>query len=171
MAHPTTGDFFFPFRSPVLTLPTMKFGILNGPNLNRLGRREPHIYGVQTLPDLEAMLAVKAKALDVELEFYQSNHEGELIERIHRWADDAFHGFVLNGAALTHTSVALRDAVASTGLAFVEVHISNIYTREEFRQKSLTAPLAKGLITGLGLSGYLFALEWLVQHPSSPDLG
>jgi len=148
----------------------MKFGILNGPNLNRLGKREPGIYGVQTLADLEAMLEAKAKALEVSLEIFQSNHEGDLIEKIHHWADDKFEGFVLNGAAFTHTSVALRDACASADLAFVEVHISNVYARETFRQTSLTAPLAKGVISGLGLSGYLFALEWLVQHPSSSDL-
>ncbi|GHB92239.1 type II 3-dehydroquinate dehydratase [Cerasicoccus arenae] len=148
----------------------MKFGILNGPNLNRLGQREPAIYGSQTLADLEQSIIDKAKELGVTVECFQSNHEGDLIEKIHHWAECQFNGFVLNGAAFTHTSIALRDAIASSDLAFVEVHISNVYAREEFRHKSYTAPLAKGIIAGLGLDGYLHALEWLVRHPSSPDL-
>lgn len=148
----------------------MKFGILNGPNLNRLGQREPAIYGSQTLADLEDLLEAKAEALGATVECYQSNHEGDLIEKIHHWAENGFNGFVLNGAAYTHTSIALRDAIASSDLAFVEVHISNIYAREDFRKHSYTAPLAKGVITGLGLDGYLFALEWLAKHPTSPDL-
>ncbi len=148
----------------------MNFGILNGPNLNRLGKREPTIYGSQTLADLETMLEEKAETLGVNIECYQSNHEGDLIEKVHHWAESKFDGFVLNGAAYTHTSVALRDAIASSDLTFIEVHISNIHAREEFRHHSYTAPLAKGVITGLGLDGYLFALEWLAKHPASPDL-
>ncbi|WP_309399215.1 type II 3-dehydroquinate dehydratase [Cerasicoccus maritimus] len=148
----------------------MKFGILNGPNLNRLGKREPNIYGSQTLADLEDMVEAKAKELGVEIDCFQTNHEGDMVEKIHFWTEEKFDGFVLNGAAFTHTSVAIRDAIASSNLAFVEVHISNIYAREDFRKHSYTAPLAKGVITGLGLNGYLYALEWLVGHPSAPDL-
>ncbi|WP_269538949.1 type II 3-dehydroquinate dehydratase [Cerasicoccus fimbriatus] len=148
----------------------MKFGILNGPNLNRLGKREPAIYGSQTLADLEDLIEAKAEELGVVVDCFQSNHEGDMVEKIHHWAEDKFDGFVLNGAAYTHTSVALRDAIASSDLAFVEVHISNIYAREEFRKHSYTAPLAKGVITGLGLNGYLYALDWLAKHPSAPDL-
>ncbi|MEO0795877.1 MAG: type II 3-dehydroquinate dehydratase [Verrucomicrobiota bacterium] len=148
----------------------MKIGVLNGPNLNRLGKREPNIYGNQTLADLEELIEAKAKELHISVDCFQSNHEGDLVEKIHHWTDEKFDGFVLNGAAFTHYSYALRDAVASSGLSVIEVHISNIYAREEFRQKSVTAPLSKGVITGLGTSGYLFALEWLAEHPSSPDL-
>lgn len=136
--------------------------ILNGPNLNRLGKREPHIYGHATLADLEA--ALRAEFGDrARLEFFQSNHEGELVDKISALAEAKTDGLVINGAALTHTSVALRDALAGSGIRAVEVHISNIYKREEFRHKSLTAPVCEAVITGLGLEGYHAAIRHLLK--------
>jgi 3-dehydroquinate dehydratase II len=138
------------------------FAILNGPNLDRLGKREPEIYGRATLADLEGALRAEFSER-AELVFFQSNHEGELVDKISALADARIDGLVLNGAALTHTSVALRDALAGSGLRAVEVHISNIYKREEFRQKSLTAPACVAVITGLGLEGYHAALRFLLR--------
>ncbi|MDR0535882.1 MAG: type II 3-dehydroquinate dehydratase [Puniceicoccales bacterium] len=138
-----------------------RIGILNGPNLDRLGRREPKIYGVRSLHELETALRVDAKALGAEIEFFQSNHEGLLIECIYRWADAGFGGMVINPAAYAHTSIALRDAVAGSGLRAIEVHISNIYKREEFRHNSLIAPVCAGVISGLGFEGYHAALYYL----------
>jgi len=135
--------------------------VVNGPNLNRLGKREPHIYGSTTLAELEASLRKEAEAMGVELRFHQSNHEGELVDLFSEMADGGVDGVILNAAAYTHTSVALRDAVAGSGLKVVEVHISNIYKREEFRHHSFTAPMAVGMISGLGLKGYSYALEFL----------
>ncbi|MBM3865930.1 MAG: type II 3-dehydroquinate dehydratase [Verrucomicrobia bacterium] len=139
------------------------FAILNGPNLDRLGKREPEIYGRATLGDLERALRAEFEAR-VRLEFFQSNHEGALIERIAAWADAKVDGLVLNGGALTHTSVALRDALAGAKLPAVEVHLSNLYQREEFRHRSLTAPLCLGVITGLSLEGYHAAVRFLLQR-------
>jgi 3-dehydroquinate dehydratase-2 len=136
--------------------------ILNGPNLDRLGKREPEIYGHATLADLEARLRAEFEGA-ARLEFFQSNHEGELVDRISALADAKIDGLVINGAALTHTSVALRDALAGSGVRAVEVHISNIYKREEFRQKSLTAPVCVAVITGLGLEGYFAAVRFLLR--------
>lgn len=136
--------------------------ILNGPNLDRLGKREPEIYGHATLADLEARLRAEFEGV-AQLEFFQSNHEGELVDRISALADAKIDGLVINGAALTHTSVALRDALAGSGLRAVEVHISNIYKREEFRQKSLTAPACVAVITGLGTEGYAAAIRFLLR--------
>lgn len=136
--------------------------ILNGPNLDRLGRREPEIYGRETLADLE--LALRATAgTAAELHFFQSNHEGALIDKIAECADRKFSGLILNAGALTHTSVALRDALLGAHLPAVEVHISNIYRREEFRRHSLTAPACVALISGLGLEGYHAALRFLLK--------
>ena len=136
--------------------------ILNGPNLDRLGKREPHIYGSATLADLEAQLRAEFGAV-AHLEFFQSNHEGALVDKLSALADAKIDGVVINGAALTHTSVALRDALAGSGLRAVEVHISNIYKREEFRHKSLTAPVCVAVITGLGLEGYFAAVRYLLK--------
>jgi 3-dehydroquinate dehydratase II len=136
--------------------------ILNGPNLDRLGKREPHIYGSATLADLEAGLRAEF-ATTAKLEFFQSNHEGELVDKISALAEAGVDGLVINGAALTHTSVALRDALAGSGLRAVEVHISNIYKREEFRHKSLTAPVCLAVITGLGLECYSAAIRFLLK--------
>ena len=139
-----------------------KIAILNGPNLDRLGKREPEIYGNATLGDLEKALRAEF-APAAKLEFFQSNHEGELIDRIAKLADDGFDGIVINGGALTHTSVARRDALLGARVPAVEVHISNIYKREEFRHTSLTAPACTAVITGLGLEGYHAAVRFLLK--------
>jgi 3-dehydroquinate dehydratase-2 len=136
--------------------------ILNGPNLDRLGKREPEIYGRATLKDLEQELRAEF-ATTARLEFFQSNHEGALIDRIAALADAKFDGIVINGGAFTHTSVALRDALLGAHLPTVEVHISNIYKREEFRHVSLTAPACVAVITGLGLEGYHAAIRFLLK--------
>jgi 3-dehydroquinate dehydratase-2 len=140
-----------------------KIAILNGPNLDRLGKREPEIYGHTTLADLEASLRAEF-GTTASLDFFQSNHEGALIDKIAALADAKFDGIVINGAALTHTSVALRDALAGAHLPTVEVHISNIYKREEFRHISFTAPVALAVISGLGLEGYFAAVRFLLKR-------
>lgn len=136
-----------------------KIAIVNGPNLDRLGLREPEIYGSATLADLEKGL--RAEFAGRELEFFQSNHEGALIDRIASLADRKFDGLVINPGALTHTSVALRDALLGSHLRAIEVHISNIYRREDFRQKSLTAAACEAVISGLGFEGYHAAVRHL----------
>jgi 3-dehydroquinate dehydratase II len=137
--------------------------VLNGPNLNLLGRREPHIYGATTLDDLERSLSHHAPS-DVTLQFFQTNHEGEMVERIQRLLDQPVSGIVINPAAWTHTSVAIRDAIAAINIPFVEVHISNVHTREPFRHQSYFSDLALAVIAGCGLQGYEFALKTLHQH-------
>ena len=137
--------------------------VLNGPNLNLLGRREPHIYGATTLDDLEHSLSHHAPS-DVTLQFFQTNHEGEMVERIQRLLDQPVSGIVINPAAWTHTSVAIRDAIAAINIPFVEVHISNVHTREPFRHQSYFSDLALAVIAGCGLQGYEFALKTLHQH-------
>ena len=139
-----------------------KIAILNGPNLDRLGKREPEIYGRATLADLEQALRQEF-ATAVQFDFFQSNHEGALIDKIAALAEAKFDGLVLNGAAFTHTSVALRDALAGANVKTVEVHISNIYKREEFRHQSLTAPVCAAVISGLGLEGYHAAVRFLLK--------
>lgn len=136
--------------------------ILNGPNLDRLGKREPEIYGHATLADLEASLRKEFGAA-ARLDFFQSNHEGALIDKIAALAEAKADGLVLNGAAFTHTSVALRDALAGSALRVVEVHISNIYKRESFRHQSLTAPVSEAVISGLGFEGYHAAVRYLLK--------
>ena len=138
-----------------------RIGIINGPNLDRLGKREPKIYGSRSLHDLDVALRTDAQALGIQIDFFQSNHEGALIERIAFWADNGFNGLVINTGGYSHTSVALRDAIAGSGLLAVEVHISNIYKRETFRHTSLTAGACVGVISGLGLEGYNAALYYL----------
>ncbi len=140
-----------------------KIAIINGPNLDRLGKREPEIYGSATIVDLEKQLRTEF-ASQADLEFFQSNHEGALIDKIASFADAKIDGLVINLGAHTHTSVALRDALAGAHLAVVEVHISNIYKREEFRHTSLTAPSCIGVITGLGLEGYHAAIRFLLKR-------
>ncbi len=139
--------------------------VVQGPNLNLLGTREPHLYGSTTLDEIHAELATAAKPWGAELEFFQSNHEGALIDRIQEalsWAD----GILINPAGLTHSSVSLRDALVATGLPVIEVHLSNVFAREEFRHRSLVSPIAVGVISGLGPAGYRLALEALLQSLS-----
>lgn len=136
--------------------------VLNGPNLNLLGQREPHIYGADTLADVERRCATVAKARGFDLEFAQSNHEGALIDLIHQWRAAA--GFVINLGAYTHTSIALRDALATVAGPIVEVHISNVHAREDFRHLSYVAPIALGVIAGLGVRGYEFAIEAIADR-------
>jgi 3-dehydroquinate dehydratase-2 len=138
-----------------------KFAILNGPNLNRLGRREPDIYGTATLKDLEKLVRVEARRLGVGVTFFQSNHEGALVDQVHRLADRGIGGFIVNFAAYSHTSIALHDALKSVGLPAIEVHISDIKKREKFRQHSMTAGACLAMISGRGFPGYVEALRRL----------
>ena len=136
----------------------MKILVIHGPNLNLLGRREPDIYGTVTLEDINNRLTSLAKELGVEVSFFQSNHEGELVQKIQD-AMGVYEAIVINPGAYTHTSVALRDAISSTGIPTVETHISNIYRREEFRKHSYISGVATGQITGFGPDSYLLALR------------
>jgi 3-dehydroquinate dehydratase-2 len=137
--------------------------VLHGPNLNLLGTREPSHYGLATLAEINLALARRAEAAGVELETFQSNHEGALIERVHAARDQGVRYIIINPAAYTHTSVALRDAMAAIGIPFIEVHLSNVHARETFRHHSYFSDLAVGVITGLGREGYLLALEYLLS--------
>lgn len=142
----------------------MKILVLNGPNLNRLGKRQPEIYGHATLEDVELQLQARAAELDVEVELRQTNHEGEMLDWIHE-AAEAGLPVIINPGGWTHTSVALRDALVELTDAhgFIELHISNVHAREPFRQHSYLSPIAKGVIAGLGTQGYLLALEYFAQ--------
>jgi 3-dehydroquinate dehydratase II len=140
----------------------MKILFLNGPNLNLLGQREPEVYGKATLADIEAKVRERAAKLGAEIDFRQSNLEGELVAWIQQ-AKSKFDVVVLNAAAYTHTSIALRDAIAATGIPALEIHLSNVYAREEFRQKSLIAPVCRGQITGFGPYSYVLAVEAAVN--------
>src|SRR5512135_744909 len=136
----------------------MKILVIHGPNLNLLGKREPEIYGTFTLADINDRLSSLAKELGVEVSFYQSNHEGELVQKIQD-AMGVYEAIVINPGAYTHTSVALRDAISSTGIPTVETHISNIYRREDFRKHSFISGVAVGQIAGFGPESYLLALR------------
>lgn len=136
----------------------MKILFLNGPNLNLLGQREPEIYGKTTLADIESKVRERADALKAEIDFRQTNLEGELVGWIQQ-ARGKFDVIVLNAAAYTHTSVALRDAIVAAGVPTIEIHLSNIHAREEFRHKSLIAPVCKGQISGFGAASYILGLE------------
>lgn len=137
----------------------MKLLILNGPNLNRLGKREPEIYGHETLEDVEIKLTKLASVHNMQVSFFQSNTEGILIDRIHDASDDGTGGIIFNPGGFTHYSIALRDAIASVSLPTIEVHISNIHNRELFRQTSVIAPVCIGQLTGFGTDGYELALH------------
>ena len=136
----------------------MKILFLNGPNLNLLGTREPEVYGRTTLKDIEAKVRDRASKLGVEIEFRQSNIEGELVAWIQQ-SRGIYNVIVLNAAAYTHTSIALRDAISAVGVPTVEIHLSNVHAREEFRHKSLIAPVCKGVIAGFGAESYILGLE------------
>ena len=142
--------------------------VIHGPNLNLLGTREPEIYGSSTLQDINAGMISLGTELGCDVESLQSNHEGELIDGIHAAAKSTDF-VIINPGAFTHTSIALRDALAGTELPFIEVHLSNVHAREPFRHKSYFSDLAVGVICGLGVSGYDYALRSAVQHLKSSD--
>ena len=137
----------------------MKILLVNGPNLNLLGTREPAIYGAETLADVEAMCRKASESLGLELAAFQSNHEGQIVDRIHAARVEGVRFVVINPGALTHTSVALRDALAGVAIPFIEVHLSNVHKREAFRHHSYLSDIAEGVIVGLGTIGYQLALQ------------
>ena len=142
----------------------MKILVMNGPNLQLLGRRKAEFYGTRTLPEIEKMLQKVAAELGVEMEFMQSNHEGVLVDCVAEAITGGVDGIVINPAAYTHTSIALRDALEAARIPAVEVHLSNVASRDEFRKVSLTAPMCIGQITGLGADGYEWAMRALVRY-------
>jgi len=148
----------------------MRVLFLNGPNLNLLGQREPDVYGKTTLSDIEARVRGRANSLAATVDFRQSNHEGELVSWIHD-ARGKFDAIVINAAAYTHTSVALRDAIAGVGVPTIEIHISNVHAREEFRHHSVIAAVCRGQITGFGPFSYLLALEAAVNINGGREQG
>jgi 3-dehydroquinate dehydratase-2 len=143
--------------------PCLSILVLHGPNLNLLGQREPEIYGAMSLADINVRLKSEAASLHVGIVVTQSNHEGVLVDKIHE-ALGQHQGILINPGAYTHTSVAIRDAIAGVGLPAVEVHLSNVYRREEFRHHSYIAPIAVGQISGFGINSYLLGLRALVSH-------
>ena len=136
-----------------------KYMLLNGPNLNLLGTREPEIYGSETLQDIETNLISIAKEVNCDLICHQSNAEHELVDLVHSARDENVKCIIMNPGALTHSSIALRDALSGVGIPFIEIHISNIYAREDFRQVSYLSDIAQGVISGLGIEGYELALK------------
>ena len=146
----------------------MRIAVLNGPNLNLLGSREPDLYGTVRLSDIEQRVRERAAALDATIEWFQTNHEGEFVERVHALPSEV-DGALVNAAAYTHTSLAIRDAFLAAPLPFVEVHLTNIFAREPERRRSLLADLAVGVVAGFGADSYLFGLEALVRHLGSRD--
>ena len=137
--------------------------VIHGPNLNLLGKREENIYGKMSLEDIDNSLKEKAKALGLGIDFFQSNHEGDIVQGIQDAKEKGFSAILINPAAYTHTSVALRDAISAIEIPVVESHISNIYAREEFRHTSLIAPVAAGQIAGFGLHSYILGLEAIAE--------
>jgi 3-dehydroquinate dehydratase-2 len=146
---------------------TTRILVLHGPNLNLLGTREPEHYGTETLGDINRALAIRAAAAAVDLEAFQSNHEGALIERVHAAGAQRVDFIIINPAGYTHTSVAVRDALAGVAIPFIEVHLSNVFAREPFRHHSYFSDLAVGVISGLGSTGYLLALEYVLNRLKS----
>ena len=146
----------------------MKILILHGPNLNMLGKREPEIYGDNTLENINNTIEEEAKKLNVETDFFQSNSESDIVSKI-QGSMGSIDGIVINPAAYTHTSIAIRDAILSTDIPTVEVHISNIYKREEFRQKSFVSGVAVGVVSGFGIFSYILGLNAIVDHLKSKD--
>jgi len=140
-----------------------KIAILHGPNLDRLGKRQPGIYGTGTLKDLEKLIRAESKRLGLTPTFFQSAHEGALVDKIHALTDRGIQGFIVNFGAYSHTSIALRDALSSAALPAVEVHISDIKKREEFRHHSMTAGACRVMISGKGFPGYIDALQLLAK--------
>jgi 3-dehydroquinate dehydratase-2 len=138
--------------------------VIQGPNLNLLGTREPEVYGTTTLKDIHQKLEDLAQAQSVDLSTYQSNHEGELIDRIQKAKQDGVSFIIINPGAFTHTSVALRDVLAGVAIPFIEIHLSNIHQREEFRKHSYLSDIATGVICGLGAIGYELALQAAIAH-------
>ena len=145
-------------------MPAKKILLLNGPNLNLLGTREPQIYGTETLSDIESRCVAQASASGATLSFFQTNHEGALIDRIHAARLEGVDAIVINPAAFTHYSIALRDALLGVNIPFVEIHISNVHAREEWRNKSWLSDKAVGVICGLGTYGYKAAVEFCLEH-------
>lgn len=141
----------------------MRIIVINGPNLNRLGVREPGVYGSKTLTDLEQRLLVFGDVEGIDVSCFQSNHEGDLIDAIHE-ANDQYEGIIINPGAFTHYSYAIRDAIASVNIPTIEVHISNVHAREDFRHTSVTAPVTMGQIVGLGFKGYELAMLALKEQ-------
>ncbi len=141
----------------------MKIAILHGPNLDRLGKRQPEVYGTATLKDLEKLIRAEAKRLGFTVVFFQSAHEGALVDKIHQLTDGGIEAFIVNFGAYSHTSIALRDALASADLPAIEVHISDIKKREKFRHRSMTAGACIAMISGKGFPGYIEALNQLAK--------
>jgi 3-dehydroquinate dehydratase-2 len=137
--------------------------IINGPNLNLVGKREPSIYGSETLEDIQAKLLALASEIDVTLKFFQSNSEGEMIDCI-QGSVGSIDGILINAGAFTHTSIALRDALLAVAIPYVEVHLSNVYSREEFRHKSFLSDKALGLVCGFGANSYQIALQGMISY-------
>jgi 3-dehydroquinate dehydratase-2 len=136
----------------------MKILLINGPNLNLLGTREPQLYGASTLADVEAACVERGRSLGVDVACFQSNHEGALVDRIHAARGEGVGFIIINAGAYTHTSIALRDALTGVAIPFIEVHVSNVYRREGFRHHSYLSDIAEGVIVGLGVGGYSLAL-------------
>ncbi|WP_226806826.1 type II 3-dehydroquinate dehydratase [Candidatus Vallotia cooleyia] len=143
---------------------SLRILVINGPNLNLLGTREPQTYGSKTLAQIEQALAQKAAAAKVTLTCFQSNYEGEIIARLHQARDEQISFVLINPAAFTHTSIAIRDAISEIRAPFVEIHLSNVHRREAFRHTSYFSDLAEGVICGLGWRGYLYALDFALER-------
>lgn len=141
--------------------------VINGPNLNTLGTREPEVYGTTTLADIEAALKAHGAKAGLSVETFQSNHEGEIVDRLHAARDEGVRFVIINPGAFTHTSVAIRDAFAAVRIPFVELHISNVHAREEFRKHSYLSDLAVGVLTGFGAYGYTMAMDFVIDRLAS----